>query len=204
MNPLIRLKDALEGAQKNTHRMLTKLDRFEKRLEDLHSKMKPVQETTDRYSRAKDNIAATLQEVGKTYEYFRITSSCEPVIKQGLLDDNRTEYFEALTKLSNAKAFFESHREIKSSSSVLQNIDTLFQVRHPYNSRELEKTALISSPFCSYQQAIGTCTAEFEQLLNTATKSVAFVDSQYEVATPLQTDVMENIKSLCDAFGMYE
>ncbi len=128
LNPLMRLKEALEGAQKNTHRILTKLDRFEKRLEDLHSKMKPVQETTDRYSKAKENITATLQEVGKTYEYFRITSSCEPVIKQGLLEDNRTEYFEALTKLSNAKAFFETHRDIRSATSVLHNIDTLFQV----------------------------------------------------------------------------
>lgn len=145
LNPLIRLKDALEGAQKNTNRMLTKLDRFEKRLEDLHSKMKPVQETTDRYSKAKDNIASTLQEVGKTYEYFRITSSCEPIIKQGLVDENRTEYFEALTKLSNAKTFFESHREIKSSSSVLQNIDALFQVSLPILSCEC---SLMSQTFC--------------------------------------------------------
>ena len=67
LNPLIRLKEALEGAQKNTAKMLAKLEKFEYRLTDLDDKMRPIQATTNNYTKAKDNISLTLVEVGKTY-----------------------------------------------------------------------------------------------------------------------------------------
>ncbi len=66
LNPLIRLKDALEGAQNNTTKMLLKLDKFEARLLELDEKMKPVQASTEKFAKAKANITETLQEVGKT------------------------------------------------------------------------------------------------------------------------------------------
>lgn len=128
LNPLLRLKEALEGAQKNTQRMISKLDRFEKRLGDLDQRMKPIQDTTEKYTKARDNISLTLTEVGRTYEYFRLAAEVEAVIKEGLTTSNQSEYFDALHKLSNAKTFFEQNRGMKSSASVLNNIQHLLQV----------------------------------------------------------------------------
>ncbi len=128
LNPLLRLKEALEGAQKNTQKMIFKLERFEKRLTDLDLKMQPIQSTTEKYTKARDNISLTLQEVGKTYEYFRVANEMESIIKEGLTTQNQSEYFEALHKLSNAKTFFENNRDIKSSSSVLINIQQQLNV----------------------------------------------------------------------------
>eukprot|EP00981_Chlorochromonas_danica_P016195 scaffold16024_cov258-Ochromonas_danica.AAC.5 len=124
-DPLLHLKDALEGAQKNTHRMIGKLEKFECRLSDLDKKMQPIQQGTARYTRAKDNISATLTEVNKTYEYFRVAAEVKEVINKGINPNHPNDYFEALVKLSYAKQFFESHREIKSSVTVLASIDDL-------------------------------------------------------------------------------
>jgi hypothetical protein len=127
LSSLSKLKDALESAQKNTHRMIQKLDGFETRLRDLDQNMRPIEEETHRYTTAKDNISKTLMEVGKTYEYFRVANEVKDCIAAGI-GSNQKAYFDAMIKLSNAKEFFQSHREIKSSSSVLASIDTLLSV----------------------------------------------------------------------------
>jgi DNA repair ATPase RecN len=128
LNPLMRLKDALEGAQKNTAKMLNKLERFENRLTDLDEKMKPIQTTTKHYTRAKENISLTLAEVHKTNEYFKIPSEVKEIVNMGFTPETQEEFFEALGKLSNAKRFFEAHPEIKSSASMLTTIDGLLAV----------------------------------------------------------------------------
>ena len=128
LNPLMRLKDALEGAQKNTSKMLNRLERFESRLTDLDEKMRPIQTTTKHYTKAKENISLTLIEVGKTYEYFRIANEVKDAVSNGLTPETQEDFFEALNKLSNAKHFFESHVEIKSSATVLATIDGLLGV----------------------------------------------------------------------------
>ena len=81
LNPLIRLKDALEGAQKNTSKMLIKLEKFDTKLTTLEEKMQPLQVSTSHYTRAKENIALTLVEVNKTYEYFRSKIACQSTCK---------------------------------------------------------------------------------------------------------------------------
>lgn len=128
LNPLMRLKDALEGAQKNTAKMLQKLERFENRLTDLDEKMKPIQTTTKHYTRAKENISLTLVEVLKTCEYFKIPAQVKEVVNLGFTPETQEEFFEALGKLTNAKRYFEAHPEIKSSASMLSNIDGLLAV----------------------------------------------------------------------------
>ncbi len=128
LNPLIRLKEALEGAQKNTSKMLIKLDKFEHRLTDLDDKMRPIQTTTKHYTRAKENISLTLLEVGKTYEYFRVANEVKEIIAVGLIANTQKEFYQALERLSNAKWFFENHKEIKSSNAVLSNIEQLLNV----------------------------------------------------------------------------
>lgn len=129
LNPLIRLKEALEGAQKNTSKMLAKLEKFEHRLTDLDDKMRPIQTTTKHYTRAKENINLTLLEVGKTYEYFRVASDVKETIGVGLNNKaHHKEFFKSLERLSNAKIYFESHKEIKSSLTVLTTIDLLLNV----------------------------------------------------------------------------
>ena len=128
INPLMRLKDALEGAQRNTSKMLSRLERFENRLTDLDEKMRPIQTTTKHYTKAKENISLTLAEIGKTSEYFRIAAEVKDIVNGGLNPDTQEEYFEALGRLSNAKRYFETHHEIKASVTILATIDGLLSV----------------------------------------------------------------------------
>jgi cysteinyl-tRNA synthetase len=129
LTALLTLKDALEGATKNTDRMIYKLNQFETRLSVLDQNMSEIQSSTQRYIKAKDNISLTLVEMEKTYEYFRVGNEVKEIINSGYSSTNNKEYLSALIKLSQAKQFFETHREIKSSSSILINIESLITVR---------------------------------------------------------------------------
>ena len=62
-NPLAQLRNTLIGAQQNTSQMITKMQIFEDRLNDMERKMRPLQTTTQNYTLAKDNISQTLVEV---------------------------------------------------------------------------------------------------------------------------------------------
>ena len=109
LNPLLRLKEALEGAQKNTHKILSKLDKFEKKLSDLDDTFRPTQDCTIRYTTAKENINLTLHEVEKTNEYFRVANEVKESIEQGYSNQpqRQREYLDALVKLSQAKLFLK-------------------------------------------------------------------------------------------------
>lgn len=148
---LLTLKDSLEGAKKNTDRMIYKLNQFETRLSVLDQNMSEIQESTEKYIKAKESISLTLLEMEKTYEYFRVANEVKEIItEQGFTVTNQKEYLNALMKLSLAKQFFETHREIKSSTSVLLNIENLLA------------------------KANEACENEFEKCLNSAMKSVEF------------------------------
>ncbi len=131
-NPLQDLKLALLNSQKNTATMLANINSFDHRLSAIESEMQPLQNTTAMYSRAKENIGLTLLEVEKTYEYFRIKTAVEGVIAGGLNMQNiakQKEFFNAISRLTEAKRFFEAHkREIKSSASELDPIEKLLTV----------------------------------------------------------------------------
>jgi len=180
LHHLIRLKDALEGAQKNTEKILSRLQRFESHLTDLDDRLRPIEESTEGYIIAKQNISNTLLEVGKTFEYFKIATEVKDVISCGLSADTQRAYFEALGRLSNAKKFFESHREIKSSGTVLSTIDTYLT------------------------KAVSECVQQFEKLLQTCQKSVAIVDGRFEMLNPMTEDVAKDIKSICDVLELHK
>ena len=137
-NPsLLSLKSSLESVQKNTSNMLTRLKKFDERLNIIDNKMKPIQTTTEKYSKAKDNITITLIEIEKTYDYFRISFEAKDIItnsftNQNSNDDIYIEYFDVLVKLLQAKNFFMEHKEIKSSNNVLNNINLLLKVSYYY------------------------------------------------------------------------
>lgn len=173
VNPLTALADTLEVAQRNTSKMLGKLRRFEDRLNLIDQKMRPVQNTTEKYWAAKENIALTLVEVGKTYEYFRIAGETKGIISTGLNSQNQTEFFDALGKLTLAKKFFETHREIKSSGSVLINIEQLLKT------------------------AVASCAEAMEKLLVSCGRSVELVDGVYNIVNPISADVGKDISAIC-------
>lgn len=88
--------------------------------------MKPIENTTETYTRAQHNITKTINEIEKTYEYFRYASDVEPVINQGMGSYPHQPFFTSYKKLHAAKNFFEEHkRDIKSSSTALVYIDNL-------------------------------------------------------------------------------
>lgn len=133
-NPLRALKINLERAQKNTSKMVAKVQRIEGRLLSIERDMEPVQNATARYTVAKENIAETLHEVEKTHEYFRIAVEVDPIIASGLEMRNaakKASFFNAMGRLTEARLFFKSHKkEIKSAGSALDNIEKLLKVRN--------------------------------------------------------------------------
>ena len=58
-----RLEHTLFDAKKNTTKMLLSMKRFESRLLKIDGRMRPLQMTTQNYSKAKENINDTLLEV---------------------------------------------------------------------------------------------------------------------------------------------
>lgn len=132
---LLKLKDSLSDAQSSTKKMLSKLERFEKRLGNLDSKISSIQTTTENYSRARENIGSVLAEVQKTSEYFRVAKEVESAIKAKF--GNPTALLTAIERLTNAQKFFNAHeKEIKASGQALKTIDGLLKVR----SSHLRKT----------------------------------------------------------------
>jgi len=151
MDPLLKLKGALDEAQTNSKKMLTKLQRFEDRLGSLEHKMKPIQVSTSPYTLAKSNVESTLKQAEKTYEYFRVANEVENDINSGLnINDNNKskDFYLSITRLTKAKEFFETNRkDIKSAGSALTRIDTVLSKGISKLSDEFEKLLLLCNPY---------------------------------------------------------
>ena len=151
MDPLLKLKGALDEAQTNSKKMLTKLQRFEDRLGSLEHKMKPIQISTSPYTLAKSNVESTLKQAEKTYEYFRVANEVENDINSGLnINDNNKskDFYLSITRLTKAKEFFETNRkDIKSAGSALTRIDTVLSKGISKLSNEFEKLLLLCNPY---------------------------------------------------------
>jgi DNA repair ATPase RecN len=132
-SPLWKLKDSLSDAQSSTKKMLSKLEKFERRLGNLDSKISRIQTTTENYSRARENITLVLSEVQKTNEYFRVAKEVEPAMKAKFA--NPKALFLGIERLTNAKIFFNAHEKgIKASGQALKTLDGLIKVRRLYRS----------------------------------------------------------------------
>jgi len=153
---------------------MTRLQRFEDRLAIIDRKMGPIQMTTENYSKAKENITQTLEEVGKTYEYFRIAGEVKAIIGQGYNHSRQKEFFDALGRLSKAREFFQSHREMKSASTVLNTIETLLK------------------------NAIGQCVAELERLLLPLGRVVELSEdgSELRAYNPMSPETAIEVKAI--------
>ena len=151
MDPLLKLKGALDEAQTNSKKMLTKLQRFEDRLGSLEHKMKPIQISSSPYTLAKSNVESTLKQAEKTYEYFRVANEVENDINSGLnINDNNKskDFYLSITRLTKAKEFFETNRkDIKSAGSALTRIDTVLSKGISKLSDEFEKLLLLCNPY---------------------------------------------------------
>lgn len=127
-SPLWKLKDSLSDAQSSTKKMLSKLEKFERRLGNLDTKISRIQTTTENYSRARENITSVLAEVQKTNEYFRVSREVEPAIKAKFASPKAL--FIGIERLTQAKIFFNAHEKgIKASGQALKTIDGLLKVR---------------------------------------------------------------------------
>lgn len=179
---LAGLKESLASLQTNTSKMLGKTMIFETRLDNIDKKMKPIQDATSKFMKAKENITLTLVEVGKTNEYFIIPSTTEPIITGGLHCINSTsdvpaytnydEYFGAMEKLFKAKEFFEAHREIKSSGEIIKQINSLLEVSER------------------------SCNEEITRILTKIGLTVEVVMDEIQVINPLSEEDAEFIKVL--------
>lgn len=127
-NSLLKLKHSLNDAQSSTKKMLINLDKFDKHLSNLDSKITRIQLTTENYTRARENISLVLAEVQKTNEYFKVAKEVEPAIKGKFA--NSKVFFESIERLTNAKNFFNLHeKNIKASGQALKSVDLLLKVR---------------------------------------------------------------------------
>lgn len=171
---LERLRSALSGATRNTEIMLTKLSKFESHLETMESELKPLQESTASLITAKERISATLVEVGKTHKYFRVASEVKSTAYQPYSKDREGEIFDAIDSLSNAKTFFENHREIRSAGSVLMQINQLL-------------TSLV-----------GACVKEVTRYLDSVGSTLEERNESFEYKSPLREDKLNHVQPILD------
>jgi hypothetical protein len=127
-DPSMRLRKALLEGRANTELMIRKLKLFEGQLDEIESDLRPLQNGTQRYSVAKENISKTLLECGKTYEYFRIASEVKHIATAPYSREREREIFDGLDRLSKAKSFFEKHREMRSSGTMLSGVDNMLKL----------------------------------------------------------------------------
>ena len=125
VDPSARLRKALQEGRANTEMMIKKLQSFEGQLDGIESDLRPLQDGTQRYTIAKENISKTLAECGKTYEYFRICVDVKHIANSPYKREKQREIFDAMDRLSKAKAFFEKHREMRSSGTMLDGVNTM-------------------------------------------------------------------------------
>ena len=84
-----------------------------------------------------------------------------------------------MNRLGNAKKFFLSHREIKSSSSAIINIDNLLG------------------------KGINCCMNELTQLLRSCGDAVEYTEGTYHGVNPMDETVASNIKELCSMLSSH-
>eukprot|EP00596_Hydrurales_sp_CCMP1899_P004231 CAMPEP_0119038776 /NCGR_PEP_ID=MMETSP1177-20130426/7897_1 /TAXON_ID=2985 /ORGANISM="Ochromonas sp, Strain CCMP1899" /LENGTH=252 /DNA_ID=CAMNT_0007001797 /DNA_START=298 /DNA_END=1053 /DNA_ORIENTATION=+ len=138
-SPLLKLKDRLSDAQYSTRKMLSKLEKFEKRLGNLDSQITGIQTTTDDYSRARENIRLVLCEANKTRDYFDVAKEIESTLK-GKFSNNPQAYFTAIERLTHAKKFFQDNaKDIKASGQALKSVDPQLKKCIAVCCEELEK-----------------------------------------------------------------
>jgi len=125
LDPSTKLRKALQEGRANTELMIKKLQAFEEQLDGIESDLRPLQDGTQKYTIAKENISKTLLECGKTYEYFRIASEVKPIANAVYSRDKAKDIYDALERLSKAKTFFEKHREMRSSSGMLNGVGSM-------------------------------------------------------------------------------
>jgi uncharacterized protein (UPF0335 family) len=138
-SPLLKLKDRLSDAQYSTRKMLSKLEKFEKRLGNLDSQISGIQTTTDDYSRARENIRLVLCEANKTRDYFDVAKEIESTLR-GKFSNNPQAYFTAIERLTHAKKFFQDNaKDIKASGQALKTVDPQLKKCIAVCCEELEK-----------------------------------------------------------------
>jgi len=125
LDPSSKLRKALQEGRANTELMIEKLQAFEGQLDGIESDLRPLQDGTQKYTVAKENISKTLLECGKTYEYFRIANEVKPIANAAYSREKSKDIYDALERLSKAKTFFEKHREMRSSTGMLNGVDSM-------------------------------------------------------------------------------
>ncbi len=127
MDPSTKLRLTLQEGRRNTSAMIKKLETFECQLNGIEEDLRPLQEGTQKYTIAKENISKTLAECGKTYEYFRIAADVKHIANAPYSREKEREIFDAMDRLSNAKTFFEKHREMRSSGTMLDGVNNMLK-----------------------------------------------------------------------------
>ena len=125
--------------------MQDKLNNWEEKLTLLGVKCQSLEGVTQQYSIATNNISKTLEAISKTYDFFRIADDTKLVVRRGFRlvkgdPDKEDAFFRALERLCEAKLFFQHHRDIKSSASVLLHISALHDAGCVELLGELEDT----------------------------------------------------------------
>ena len=169
------------GAKLSSKKMLLQIDRLDRRLTTVDNKMTQIQNATERYVRAKDNISNVLIEIEKINEYFKVAKLVEPIIKGGLTTRQHDAFFSAVTHLHTAQQFFISRKkDIKASVQALKTVDALIK------------------------KAVTCCLEELEKLLKSYGKTVELMEGQYRLIVPdLQvSNMVRDIKGICETLDI--
>lgn len=118
---IARLSESLDSVARNTSRILDRLQSFESKLTVIDGYISTMREETLLPSQAKRNVDATLMEVERVNEYFRISSEVEATISAGLKTQNQEDFLVAMERLASAKQFFETNSSISNASLMKLN-----------------------------------------------------------------------------------
>ena len=157
-----RMRRSFGIARSNSAAMLKRLEAFETKLEVLGCTIRPLQDSTAQYSLAYSRISATVKEMHKTFDLFRIADETKIAIKRsfGAVRGNETleaEFCRALGRLSESRRFFQSQSggEMKAASSVLVGINKLYGLAVKDLLQELHKSLQLGSAVAAFSAASG-------------------------------------------------
>ena len=116
----------------------SKMARMSNEISDLH-------ENTSEAAKARKNISLALIEIEKTYEHFRVPEEVRRDLNNisstttSSSSSKRFDYLDAMEQIIIARAFFEEHKEIRSSASVIERIDSTVSIIVARCASEVEK-----------------------------------------------------------------
>ncbi|RUS71635.1 hypothetical protein EGW08_020605 [Elysia chlorotica] len=121
---LATLRQTLTKYASNTTGMVSILNSFEERLQNLEKTIVPVYNETENLRRRQENIEKTSHTLDNVLSYYHTAKDVEATIKEGPAVSGLETYMSYIEKVLKAKKYFETHSP---NSKELKEIERIFE-----------------------------------------------------------------------------